>query len=284
MSSHLVSRRSIRAASALTLALAAGLAVPLALSGTADAATPSATAAVNEYGWQLTYTAAAGQANNVTITESSAGSDEIIYVIDDVVPITPGKDCVYPSSADDTKVSCTVVAVDSQDPVAALVADFGDGNDTVVLNNTPGQEYNFNSLTLGAGNDKLTDSGLDGNSVYGDAGSDTITVGDNAWVQGGDGADTINANGEYDIADGGAGADTLNGGADSQSLSGGDDNDRINGGKGDDQLYGGKGNDVLYGNSGNDVLYGNSGDDQLYGGPGTDTLSGGAGTNVLHQD
>ncbi|MCW2904949.1 MAG: calcium-binding protein, partial [Streptosporangiaceae bacterium] len=162
MPSHLVSCRAIRAASALTLALGAALAVPTALAGTAGAATSSATAAVNTYGWQLTYTAASGQTNNATVTESfNSDHTAIIYVIDDVVPITTGNGCAYPDSADHTKVSCTVTTEDSQDPYAALQMELLDGNDTVALNNTTGQEYYNNEIHLGAGNDKLTDTGYD---------------------------------------------------------------------------------------------------------------------------
>jgi serralysin len=284
MQSPLVSRRFIRAASALTLALGTGLAVSIALPATAGATTPSATAAVNTYGWQLTYQAASGQANKVTVTESFAVAPAITYVIDDVVPIAIGNGCTYPSSADHTKVSCTVDGEDSQDPYAALQMDLLDGNDTVALHNTTGQEYDYNAINLGAGNDKLTDTGADGNSVLGGAGNDTITVGQDAVVAAGDGNDTVTANGDGAIVDAGKGNDVLHGGAGSQSLSGGDGNDSLYGGTGNDSLYGGKGNDVLYGNSGNDTLYGNSGDDKLYGGPGKDTLSGGAGRNTLHQD
>jgi Ca2+-binding RTX toxin-like protein len=272
-----------RAASALTLVLGVGLAVP-ALATTAGAATPAATAAVNTYDWQLSYQAASGQTNKPAVTESFTSSTEITYVIDDVVPISTGHGCTHPDSADLTKISCTVTAEDSQDPYAALQMDLLDGNDTVALNNTTGQEYSFNAINLGAGDDKLTDTGADGNSVSGGAGNDTITVGQDAWVSSGDGNDTVTANGTYVIVDAGKGNDVIRGGAGEQSLSGGDGNDTVYGGTGNDTLNGGKGNDVLYGNSGVDVLYGNSGNDKLYGGPGKDTLSGGPGTDLVHQD
>jgi serralysin len=286
MPSHFVSRRVIRAASALTLALGTGLAVPIALAGTAGAATPSATAAVNAYGWQLSYTAASGQTNKVTVTESfTSGYTGIIYVIDDVVPISAGTGCTYPDSADQTKVSCTVTTVDSQDPYDAMKMDLADGNDTVAVDNTTNQVYYYNSIYLGTGNDKLTDTGtLDGSGVWGQAGDDTITVGEAATVFAGDDHDTVYASGNYTTVDGGKGKDVIHGGAGGQILSGGNDNDTIYGGTGGDLLRGGKGNDVVYGNSGNDQLYGNSGNDKLYGGPGTDTLSGGPGTDVAHQD
>ncbi|MGW1804826.1 calcium-binding protein [Streptomyces sp. NPDC002078] len=273
-------------ARALALALGAALAVPLTFAGTAGAATPSATAAVNRYDWQLTYRAAPGQTNKATVTATrTADRTGIIYVIDDIVPIEAGHDCAHPDRADRTKVSCTVTLVDSQDPYAALITDLGDRDDTLAYDNATDQVYSYAQISLGAGNDKATDSGrLDGAHVSGGAGDDTISVGAEGLAWGGDGNDTIDASGGDNIVQGGKGDDVLHGGSGAQYLSGDAGKDTITGGSGDDTLYGGTGDDVLYGNSGNDKLYGNSGNDRLYGGPGRDTLSGGPGTDVVHQD
>lgn len=301
---RLLSRRVLRAASALTLALGTGTAAPFLLAGPAAAATSSATAAFSASDQAILYTAAAGQTNKVTVTASPVtGANKIAYVIDDDVPITAGDGCTYPSATDHTKVTCTVVLQESEDPYATLKLALGDGNDALTYVNTTSQTYYFASIDLGAGKDTLTESGKAlGNDVDGGAGDDTLTVGADTVVRGGDGNDTIHATGSYTIAqgnagndtiesdgadsvvDGGAGADVIHGGAGEQNLSGGDGNDKIYGGTGNDSLYGGPGNDILYGNSGNDTIYGNSGNDALYGGPGTDTLSGGPGTNVVHQD
>ena len=285
MLARTVRRRLARAVPAVMPALGAALAVPLILAGTASAATTPATAAVNQSDWQLTYKAAPGQTNKATVTATlTADRTGITYVIDDVVPISAGHDCAYPSAADHTKVSCTVTFVDSQDPYPGLVIDLGDRGDTLAYDNATDQIYTYAGISLGAGNDRATDSGrLDGAYVSGDAGNDTITVGAEGLAWGGDGNDTITARGGDNIVQGGKGDDTLHGGNGAQYLSGDDGNDTITGGAGADTLYGGKGNDVLYGNSGNDKLYGNSGNDRLYGGPGSDTLSGGPGTDVIRQ-
>lgn len=287
MPSYLMNRRTLRAA-ALTLVVGAGLTGPLALATAAGAAVPSfmATAAVNDYDWQLTYTAAAHQTNKVTIAESYTGGYEAItYVIDDDVPIRAGHGCSHPVGTDRTKVSCTVTTLESQDPYAALEMSLGDGRDTVTSDNTTGQIYYFNRIDLGSGDDRLTDNtGVDGNEVVGGTGDDTLRIGRLATVAAGDGNDTVDATGGYNIVNGGKGDDLLRGGAADQILNGDDGNDTLYGGTGADLLYGGKGNDVLYGNSGDDKLYGNSGDDKLYGGPGRDTLSGGPGRNVVRQD
>ncbi|WP_089100374.1 calcium-binding protein [Streptomyces hyaluromycini] len=280
-----VRRRVIRAVPAMTLALGAAMAAALTTAGPAGAATAPATAVVS-HGWQLTYKAAPGQTNKATVTGTlTADKTGITYAIDDVVPIDAGQDCVYPDSADRTRVSCTVTLIDSQDPYAALVVNLGDGNDMVAYKNSTDQIYFYAEISLGPGNDRAADYGrLDGAYVSGDTGNDTITVGKEGLAWGGDGNDTVNASGGDNIVQGGKGNDVLRGGAGAQYLSGDDGKDTITGGAGADTLYGGKGDDVLYGNSGNDKLYGNSGNDRLYGGPGRDTLSGGPGTDVTRQD
>ncbi|MFE7072791.1 calcium-binding protein [Streptomyces sp. NPDC057620] len=280
--------RTARALSVLAPIVGIGLAVPLALAGTAGAAESTATAVVNEYGWQLTYTAAPGQANDVAVTQSyNDDRTQYIYVIDDVVPITAGNGCSYPDSADRTKVTCAVENIESQSPYAALEADLGDGNDAGSVENRTDQIFSYNSVELGLGDDKWTSGAgerVDGSSVKGGAGDDVITVGGYGSSLGGDGADTLTATGGGEILQGGAGDDVLRGGAGEQIIKGDDGDDTVYGGAGDDELYGGKGDDIVYGEAGDDRIWGNSGNDKLYGGAGTDTISGGAGTNVIVQD
>ncbi|MET9561651.1 calcium-binding protein [Streptomyces tauricus] len=288
MSSRHGGRRAVRALSFLAPIFGIGLVVPLALAGPAGAAESTATAVVNEYGWQLTYTAAAGQANQVAVTQSySDDRAQFIYVIDDVVPIAAGNGCAYPDSADRTKISCTVENIESQSPYAALEADLGDGNDSGSVENRTDQTFSFNSVELGIGDDKWTsDSGelVDGSAVTGGAGDDVITVDEYGSAWGGDGADTLTATGGGEILQGGAGNDVLRGLAGEQIIQGDDGNDKVYGGAGADDLYGGRGDDIVYGEAGNDRIWGNTGNDKLYGGSGTDTISGGAGTNVIVQD
>ncbi|WOX11629.1 calcium-binding protein [Streptomyces sp. N50] len=297
-----ISRRTLRAASALSLAVGAGLAVTVALPATAGAVTTSTSASVttDSAGRRIQYTAAPGQTNKVTVTVTSGDRVHRTYVIDDVVPITieSGTPCTRPDSADLTRISCTGERTDS-----VLAMSLADGDDTVTYTNATGQNGTTGQVDLGSGNDRSTDTTTSGfHEVYGGPGDDTITGVGTMWVQGGDGKDTIHvgahshamgengvdtiyADGDGAMADGGRGNDFLYGGPGGQLLQGGTDgNDTIRGGTGNDQLYGQTGNDILYGNSGNDTIYGNSGNDQLYGGPGTDTLSGGPGRNVVHQN
>ncbi|MFD4878446.1 calcium-binding protein [Streptomyces sp. NPDC058420] len=301
MSARSARRRTLRSASALTLAVGTALVAPLFLAGTAGAATAPATAALDSGGQEVVYTAAAGQANKVVVTATRVtGTEKITYVIDDVVTIKAGAGCAYPSASDHTRVSCTVTTLDSQDPYPTLQLTLGNGNDTLAYHNRTGQTYNFASVDLGAGNDKATDDGsVDGDYIAGGTGNDTLTLGKYSvgWgddgndtieaaagtiAQGGNGNDTITTTG--DAADGGAGNDVITAGAGAQSLTGGAGNDKIHGGAGNDFIYGGTGNDTLWGEAGADTIYGNSGNDTLWGGAGTDVLSGGPGHNAVHQN
>lgn len=298
------SRKALRVASALTVAIGTGVTASIALPARADAATPSATLVDGEGGRTFDYTAAAGQTNKVTVTATSVDGSTFTYVIDDVVPIDidPNNErCTHPDNADRTKASCTNTPMY---PGSGLRIKLGDGNDTLTYNNATGRSEYQASIDLGPGKDRSIDTGsAGGNYVDAGPGDDTVTLGpdgildaeegndtiylaDRAVASGQSGVDKIYANGVDSKADGGTGNDLIYGGAGRQTLDGGTGtgNDTIRGGTGNDLLYGNPGADVLYGNSGNDTIYGNSGNDKLYGGPGRDTLSGGPGTDVVRQD
>ncbi|GAW35550.1 bifunctional hemolysin/adenylate cyclase precursor [Roseovarius sp. A-2] len=91
-------------------------------------------------------------------------------------------------------------------------------------------------------------------------------------IIGGDGHDTINAEGGDDVIVGGAGNDDIN-------LAGG--NHVVLGGEGDDDVRSGTGDDLIYGNAGDDYLSGNHGSDTISGGDGADTLIGDGGDDTL---
>src|SRR5690606_6689470 len=79
-----------------------------------------------------------------------------------------------------------------------------------------------------AGNDKITGTSKESNTLHGGAGNDTIK--------------------------GNKGDDELAGGTGDDKLDGGAGNDYLDGGAGNDTLKGGAGNDYLYGGDGNDTL------------------------------
>ena len=84
--------------------------------------------------------------------------------------------------------------------------------------------------------------------------------GDDPYLYGNSGADTIYGDFGNDSIDSGPGSDVL-----------------LSGGRNHDEIRGGSGNDILQGNRGSDKLDGDSGDDTLRGGNGVDYLYGDVG-------
>jgi Ca2+-binding RTX toxin-like protein len=264
----------------------------LALPATASAATASIT------GSTLTYSAASGEENDLTI-ETDAG---VFRVTDNTAPVTAGAGCNQRSTH---RVNCStagitlvdVLAKDQDDSVQALIG-------TVDAN-----------LNGGSGGDNLTS----------DAGDDTLTLGkadpsgntsEQAFA--GDGQDTLNGcttPNASDFLSGGPGDDELLGGACNESLFGDTGADDLVGGDGFDFLSfnGNAGVDVtldnvandgepgendnvhddietLFGTDFNDTIIGAAGDQQfnsfggqdtLEGGPDNDSLQGGDGADTL---
>ncbi len=285
---------------AATTVVGVGIAA-VAFSGTASAAGTSAT--VSFQGQNLTYTAAPGQTNHLTVTRTfkgvpsdAYGAAEYNFTLDDTVPIAFGAGatdhgCAYPDSADHTWVLCTYVYEDGQDP--GRMADFklGDKNDTVNFNDVDRDTYNTLKFELGAGADTYhaDPKRVEGSQILGGPGNDSISTGilagDLTGVLGGTGNDVIHVQGSPAApVQGGTGNDKLYGASAAPSFDGGSGNDLVHAGGGKDSIVGGKGNDTLYGEAGADTIYGNSGNDKLYGGKGTDTLIGGPGKDVIHQN
>jgi Ca2+-binding RTX toxin-like protein len=278
------------------LALAATAAVSAAVAApTAQAATARSATAVVE-GQKLSYTAAPGQTNRLTVswalgeTDPASQLTDYVFTFDDTVKISLGAGCVRADAADNTKAVCTVAEPNfGASDLDSLIVDLGDGDDRATVDADSGA---YTRIYGGTGNDALTGHGRD--VLYGQDGNDTLSGGGGAWSEGafgGAGNDTLKACG--DTCHGGAGNDTLYGGISEDnaegrdygnSLYGDDGNDKLYGNAGSDLLQGGRGNDTLYGGAGDDKLYGNSGDDLLHGGAGNDYLSGGPGSDKIHQN
>ncbi|MGL4960572.1 MAG: calcium-binding protein [Inquilinus sp.] len=185
-----------------------------------------------------------------------------------------------------------------------------------IINGTPDDD-----VFAGDGeNDTI--NGLGGNDVLpGNGGDDELNGGDgNDELYGGGGSNTLSGGGSddqvtvtrtfsdpasVDVADGGAGADTLivdfagsglqltfslNGVSSDGSISssnfealaysGGSGNDIVTSAAGSDQLFGYAGNDTLVGAAGADQLDGGDGNDVLRGGAGADAIDGGTGIDT----
>lgn len=140
-------------------------------------------------GTTLSYVAAAGDANDIVITQSGGA-----HFVDDAVLIVPGQGCSY-FSADNTIVRCAGAITD-------VVVRAGDQDDR-------------------AQNDAATRSRLEGN-----AGNDTLVGGPgNDTLVGSSGNDNLFGGTGDDNLSGGSGSDVLNGGLGLNRLDGGDDDD-----------------------------------------------------------
>lgn len=120
----------------------------------------------------IAYRAAPGQDNRVTVTESSAPSGQITYVIDDVVPISPMPGCEYISGTDRTKVSCVAEIEEmATDPYRTLFVELGDGDDTIRGRKAdgPGRTYSmgYTEFSLGPGEDNWEGTSSEVRVVYG---------------------------------------------------------------------------------------------------------------------
>ncbi|MEX5381230.1 GA-like domain-containing protein, partial [Acinetobacter towneri] len=129
----------------------------------------------------------------------------------------------------------------------------------------------------------MTYEQLSGSGASSKAGAEyeSVNLADRAYIDGGDGDDTIYGSGGDDYLVGGAGDDHIEGGDGKDYLLGGAGDDQLHGGQGDDTLLGGVGNDILNGGAGNDILDGGAGNDILNGGAGNDILTGGLGIDTL---
>jgi Ca2+-binding RTX toxin-like protein len=261
----------------------------------------------------LSYTAAAGEANDVTVAQNGI----LQRVTDSGATITPGLGCVsvLPSVVDCLGVlNLGFNTGDLDDTVAVAVSlvstiDGGAGNDILVGNS------GIDVLDGGNGDD-LLDGGSGADLLNGGSGNDTVsyatrgagvtadpdgladdgealeldTVGtDVEHLIGGNGNDTLTGSSQDNTLIGNVGNDTLNGGAGADTLDGGLGADTMSGGADIDSVsYAGRTNDlsVTLDNIANDGEAGESDDvrsdvQNVTGGSGADTLTGSAGSNIL---
>ncbi|QFR03215.1 calcium-binding protein [Streptomyces phaeolivaceus] len=253
----------------MVVAAMAGSAVTLT-GGSASAAT-----GVSKSGTSLVVNAAAGRANNITVSLSGS----TVFIQDTSDTLSAGIGCTLQTNG---SVACPVNL----------------GTDTVVVN-------------AGDGNDIITKTGNVRGELKGESGNDVINGGPSPGsniLNGGTGNDTLNGGVTFDMLVGGPGADRLSGGGGTTDLVNYLDStsgvvvdidnaaDDGVGGEGDnvltdvefvygsqfgDTLTGSAAGDILSGFGGNDLLVGGNGNDTLVGGAGSDSHSGGAGNDTL---
>ncbi len=180
-----------------------------------------------------------------------------------------------------------------------------DGDERVTINaiDANNVQVTFHAIENGVPKDySKTFSGITKILADGGSGNDQISISSSvipAEIRGGDGDDTLTANGKV-TAFGGLGNDTLRSGALGATLEGeaGDDslegstavdilrggagNDLLQGRAGNDQIAGGLGDDRLFGEDGEDSIQGEDGNDQIDGGFGNDSILGGRGNDLIH--
>ena len=142
----------------------------------------------------------------------------------------------------------------SFDPVTGVLSTIGDDNDNAIntSRDAAGNIFvNGGAVSISGGTATVANTSLI--SVSGQGGSDTITL------------------------------DESNGALPAAFLEGGDGNDTITGGSGADQLFGGNDNDVVFGGRGNDTASLGAGDDVFVWNPGdgSDTVEGEDGVDTL---
>jgi hypothetical protein len=260
----------------------------VALLGAAVLPSSSLAASAGGAGGTLTYTAAPGELNYVSI---GTGPSAAIRLGDSgAASITPSGTCTTYTTGEygNPSVECT--------GITRVVVRMGDMND--------GTSYNAVPVPV---------------ELYGEAGNDKLVDGwSNDVLDGGDGDDEIDVSGTYaehlgsmngaDVIRGGSGMDWVhyvrtdysavnlsrdgiandgapgegdNVGVDVEGLKGGYGDDVLSGSNGPDAIDGGQGNDTINGLGGDDVLEGLGGRDTIDGGQGRDSISGSAEADTI---
>ncbi len=244
----------------------------------------------------VTYTAAPGEANRVTVLRTPS----VVRIIEAGAPLAAGAGCtvVAPGTAECPAGGVRRVTVDAGDRddhvttslATETIARGGDGDD--VLEGGEGPD----TLTGGVGDDRLL-GGNGADYLDGSAGADDLSGGTekSAFAD----VDVVSYPRTSavrvtidDVADDGEPGEGDSVHTDVEAVLGGRGNDvivgngeRLNalfGGGGADRLYGRGGMvDLLLGEAGPDRLYGERGTDLIAGGNGDDRLSGGRGDDLL---
>jgi Ca2+-binding RTX toxin-like protein len=227
---------------------------------------------------ELTYSAAAGEANRLTLRQGTpAGGVPRIIVRDSGAPITAGDGCTATGPGE---AVCRMPIGDFDNAISAGLEDQADTADA------RGVRSAKLLLEGGTGPDRLNGSRSRVNALFGD----NIAGGPNGAV------DVLVGGRRNDFLLGGPGNDTLDGGRGRDEASYRDERSRVfaslNRGRAEapahtdsltaiESLEGGEGGDTLVGNAAANTLTGEGGKDELRGNAGNDRLIGGGGHNVF---
>lgn len=245
----------------------------------------------------LIYEAAAGEANDLTVTSSSG---EAFLVHDAGAMVTAGAGC---ARLDNATALCGFPPQSALGNSGEVRIDTGDMDDHVQGNLSPAVDGPI-QIDGGLGSDTLQSGG----ALSGGPGDDTLVGGtSDDTLEGGPGRDVLRAGPGADRLRGGAGDDVLDGGSGNRDVANYDERtkpvlidlaggkqqgahgerdklihiEHVDGGGGDDVLRGDGHGNVLDGLGGSDRLSGRGGADHLAGGNGADTVLGGPGDDTL---
>ena len=277
---------------AVPLAAAACAAALLVLPARAGAATAHAVANQNRFGFPptvaLSYDAAPGEANRLTIT-APAGTTGEIELRDPAAVVSPGPGC---ERIDDHGVACSPRRlIGPTDPAPAgfarITARLGDGADEARLEGGVAGELRGeggNDVLRGSSGADVIDGGRGRDTLEGAAGRDLFVEDDESArddIDGGEGGDRVDYTNRrrpvsVDLGRGrGADRDRLRR---VEEVAGGRAADRLFGGRGLNTLIGGGGRDLLSGGGGRDVLDVR----ELEGAPQADRARCGPGSDVVN--
>jgi Ca2+-binding RTX toxin-like protein len=281
-----------RCLNACLIAAACALALP---------ATAAAGTLTDNASW-LSFTAAPGETNTVTISDGGGG-----HVIQDANPIDASSLGGLCTGSGTTQVTCAT-------GYQGFKAYLDDGSDTFTVTSTLRAKVEggdgMDTLTGGPGDDQLN-GGAQDDYLYGRDGGDELNGGDGFDRLAGEaGSDALNGDAGTDVLRGGSGADAYSGGSgndaldwseettpvtadfDGQSDDGvagspellPDDVEQIEGGQAGDNLSANPGGSIIQGMGGADVITGGPGNDILYGEDGADEITGNGGRDDLYGD
>lgn len=271
-----------------------GMIVVAAIAATAFAATSAIAASVSVTSGIATFTAGAGESNEVTTDFASPG----VIRIADVNAITAGSGC---TAVDTYTVDCTT---------DYAIYNLNDQADTFT-----GTGYQSVEVYGGTGNDTIQTGTGDSTfsvsyttKVDGGSGDDTMVGGyTNDWhvsSSSSDGADFMSVGVNSDTIDYGSrttavsvtfdllandgatgeGDKVVSGTTTGLSIATGSGNDFIAGTDQADTITPGDGNDMVVAIGGDDTVNSGNGDDTVIGGEGNDSIDAGAGTNFVFGD
>jgi Ca2+-binding RTX toxin-like protein len=255
--------------------------------------------------YDVLYVAEPGERNNISIPPREGG--QVIVRDAGAANIVAGDGCAVTAPGE---VRCRNESADPSGGRGLVTIDAGDQDDVVTAS-----DY-FLTIRGGDGNDVLTGSADDLDTIEPGGGDDTVDGGDGAddgvsyatraddvrvnlddgsagsggerdsltrieSATGGEGDDWLIGSALRNGLTGGNGDDRLEGGDGVDTLDGENGRDRLNGGDRRDVMHGGAGNDTLRGGTVGDRLLGGSGNDRLYGGPHRNLTFGGSGNDFL---